>query len=83
MRHIKGLQVKAVDATAAGDAFAGALAVAYMRTGDLFQAANYANFVGALTVTELGAQTSLPTQKQVTDFICKTAGKKRTLRSID
>jgi ribokinase len=69
MEHVEGVKVKAVDATAAGDAFTGALAVSYLRIGSLYHAVRYANYVGALTVTKIGAQTSIPTKKQVDDFI--------------
>ncbi|NNM89207.1 MAG: ribokinase [Phycisphaerae bacterium] len=58
--------VHAVDTTAAGDAFNGALAVALAR-GDVSMAAavREACLVGALCATRLGAQPSLPTQRQV------------------
>ncbi len=58
--------VHAVDTTAAGDAFNGALAVALAR-GDvsLANAVREACLVGALCTTRLGAQPSLPTQRQV------------------
>ncbi len=69
MEHIGGLKVRAVDSTAAGDAFTGAFAVAFLETGNIYRAAGYANYVGAMTVTKIGAQTSIPTRKQVDDFI--------------
>lgn len=58
-------QVKAVDTTAAGDAFNGGLAVALARGMDLPEAIRFANHVGALAVTRLGAQPSLPTLAEV------------------
>jgi len=48
-------KVDAIDPTAAGDAFTGTLAKAYAETGDLVEAAKYANAAGALTCTKLGA----------------------------
>nr|WP_304213989.1 ribokinase [Fredinandcohnia onubensis] len=53
--------VVAVDTTAAGDAFAGALATALASGKNLQEATEFANAVGALTVTKKGAQASMPT----------------------
>ena len=61
--------VKVVDSTAAGDAFIGAFSVALLEGGGLEEAARFANAAGALTVTRLGAQTSIPTRKEVLDFL--------------
>ena len=61
--------VNAVDTTAAGDAFTAALAVEYLRTKDLIAACKYANIIGALAVTKFGAMSSLPTIKEVENFI--------------
>ncbi len=63
---ISGIPVKAVDTTAAGDAFAGALAVALAEGKDLPAAVRFANAAGALSVTRMGAQPSLPTRDDVT-----------------
>ncbi len=71
IEHIEGIKVKAVDSTAAGDVFTGAMAVSYLRTGSLAQAVKYANYAGALAVTKAGAQTSIPSKKQVEDFILR------------
>lgn len=58
-------QVEAVDTTAAGDAFNGGLAVALAKGSGLSEAILFANHVGALAVTRLGAQPSLPTRGEV------------------
>lgn len=68
---VKPFKVKSVDPTAAGDAFTGTLTKAFVETGDLVKAARYANAAGALTCTKLGAQPSLPTQKEIEDFLAK------------
>jgi ribokinase len=52
--------VHAVDTTAAGDAFAGALAVRLAAGAALGEAVRYANAAGALAATREGAQPSLP-----------------------
>ena len=64
-------KVDAVDPTAAGDAFTGTLAKAFVETGDLVEAAKYANAAGALTCTKLGAQPSLPTKEEIEAFLAK------------
>jgi len=69
MQRIPGFQVEAVDATAAGDAFNGGLAVALARGEPLERAVRYAHAVAALSVTRLGAQPSLPTADEVESFL--------------
>jgi len=69
IRHIRGVEVPAVDTTAAGDAFTAALALAWGNGRTIDQATTYANHVGALTVTRSGAQPSLPTRVEVEEFI--------------
>ena len=66
--HIPGRPVAAVDATAAGDAFNGALAVSLSEGGSLADAARFANAAAAISVTRLGAQPSLPTRFEIEDF---------------
>lgn len=61
-------RVTAVDTTAAGDAFCGALAVALGEGKRLAAAAEFAVKAAALSVTEPGAQPSLPSRKAVEDF---------------
>ena len=58
---VPGYKVEAADSTAAGDAFNGALAAALASGQSLDEAVRQANLVGALSVTRLGAQPSLPT----------------------
>ncbi len=60
--------VTAVDTTAAGDAFAGALATALVCGKNLREATEFANTVGALTVTKKGAQASMPTLEETREF---------------
>ena len=57
---VPGFPVTAVDTTAAGDAFAGALAVRLASGADLAEAVRFANAAGALAATQAGAQPSLP-----------------------
>lgn len=58
-----------VDATAAGDCFNGALAVALARQQPLLEAARFAQASAALSVTKRGAIPSLPTRDEVETFL--------------
>lgn len=72
-------RVEALDSTAAGDAFSGGLACALARGVSLGEAVEYASLVGALSVTKLGAQPSLPTEEEVRRFLSgPQAGSQRT-----
>ena len=66
--HFPARSVEVVDTTAAGDAFTAAMSIRYLQTGNLREAIPYGNLVGALTVTRLGAQPSLPTASEVEAF---------------
>ena len=59
---------EAVDSTAAGDAFNGGLAFALARGLTLKDAVREAALVGALSVTKMGAQPSLPTADELAQF---------------
>jgi len=61
--------VESVDATAAGDAFNGGLAYAIASGKDLREAIKFGNAVGALTVTKMGAQPSMPTRDELNKFL--------------
>jgi ribokinase len=63
--HVAGRRVKAVDTTAAGDAFSGALAVAIGEGQEFRDAVRRAVAASALAVTRMGAQSSLPTRAEV------------------
>jgi len=66
--HVPAREVEVVDTTAAGDAFAGGLAVALLRGYPIREAVRYATCAGTLATTVLGAQTSLPSERQVRAF---------------
>ncbi|HEY8737670.1 MAG TPA: ribokinase [Candidatus Dormibacteraeota bacterium] len=58
--HVEPFHVTAVDSTAAGDAFVGALAVALSDGIEVPQALRLANAAGAGAASKAGAQSSLP-----------------------
>ncbi|WP_229496586.1 ribokinase [Massilia polaris] len=77
-RFVPAVKVKAVDTTAAGDTFVGALTVAIGRGLDLDDAVTQAQHAAALTVTRMGAQTSIPTRAELHEFIQSTHGREVT-----
>ncbi len=68
-KTIDAFQVKAVDATGAGDAFDGAFLSRYLRQADPFAAARYANAAAALSVQGYSAVAPLPRQAEVEAFL--------------
>ena len=63
------LEVKAIDATAAGDAFTAAMTVRLLESGSLEEAVRYGNVSGTLAVSKFGAQPSLPTREEAESFL--------------
>ena len=75
MEYVAGIKVRAIDTTAAGDAFTGALAVKMAEGKTIREAALFANYVAALSVTKMGAQSSMPTRQAVESFIKNTVSR--------
>lgn len=67
--HVGPFKVNAVDSTAAGDAFCGALCAAIVRGSSLPEAVAYANAAGALATTKLGAEPSLPRAGEIEQLL--------------
>lgn len=65
IRLIPAPSVEAVDTTAAGDVFNGALAVALTEGKTLENAVEFACMVAAVSVTKIGAQSSIPYRNQL------------------
>ena len=63
--RVKALPVTAVDATAAGDTFVGYLSASLARGESLKAAIELANRASAITVTQMGAQASIPKRGDV------------------
>ena len=68
-RLVPGFKVKALDATAAGDIFNGALAVALGEGKQIDNAVRFANAAAAISVTRLGAQPSAPMRHEIDHFL--------------
>ncbi|MEI6072247.1 MAG: ribokinase [Verrucomicrobiae bacterium] len=67
--HVPAFPVTAVDTTAAGDSFCGALGVAVLEGLPLSEAARFATAAAALSVTRFGAQPSIPTRSEIDCFL--------------
>jgi ribokinase len=63
--RIPPFRVKVADTTAAGDAFTGALAVAWGEGRDVVDAVRWANAAGAACVRKVGASNSLPSRADI------------------
>jgi ribokinase len=72
-KHFPACKVDAVDPTAAGDAFTAALTLDLAAGKGIEEAIAFANCAGALAVTKLGAQPSLPTRKEVEALAARVA----------
>ena len=65
---IPGYSVKAVDTTAAGDVFNGALATALSGKKSLREAVDFAQRAAAISVTRMGAQPSAPMLDEIINY---------------
>jgi len=66
---IPACKVQAVDTTAAGDCFVGAIAVEISNGKTIQAAAEFASAAAAISVTRVGAQPSLPKYDEVVQFM--------------
>jgi ribokinase len=63
--RVPAFPVEVADTTAAGDAFTGALAVAWAEGRDLVEAVRWANAAGAASVRKIGASNALPERSEI------------------
>jgi len=68
-KHFPAFKVKAVDTTAAGDVFNGAFAVGLAEGRSLEDAVIFGMAAAAISVTRLGAQSSIPSRQEVEEFL--------------
>ncbi len=69
---ITAYELRAVDATGAGDAFTGGLAVDLAAGRELAESCKFACAAGALATTKAGAQPSMPRLYEVADLIARS-----------
>ncbi len=74
MEEIAAPRVDAVDTTGAGDAFCGALAVAWGEGREIVDAIRWASAAGAVAVRRLGASNALPRRKAIEELYEQTYG---------
>lgn len=67
--HVPAFQIHAVDTTAAGDTFVGALSARYRGPDSLESAARFASAAAALACTRMGAQSSIPSASGVVELL--------------
>ncbi len=77
---VPACRVKAVDSTAAGDAFNAGLAVALMEGASMEEAGRFATAVAGLSTTRYGAQPSMPQRSAVDALVPLTFGAPRKRR---
>ena len=65
LKIIPTYKTKVVDTTAAGDSFTAALALEYKRSGDIYKACDMGNKAGAIAVSRMGADASMPTVEDI------------------
>ncbi len=56
---------KVVDTTAAGDCFTAAMALEYVRSGDIYAACDMGNRAGSIAVSRMGAASSMPRAEEL------------------
>jgi len=69
--RMKAFRVKAVDSTAAGDAFMGGFACGLAEGKTIQEVLEFASAAGSLATTKLGAQPSLPFRKELEMFLSR------------
>ena len=67
--HVPAFTVQVRDSTAAGDTFNAGLAVALAQGKPIQEALRFASAAAAISVTRLGAQASVPTRREVDEFL--------------
>ncbi len=63
--HEPARKVKAVDSTAAGDTFTAGIVVSLLEGKDMSESIRFATVASSITVTRMGAQTSIPSREEV------------------
>ena len=65
LKILPAFKSKVVDTTAAGDCFTAAMALEYIKSGDIIKACEMGNKAGSIAVSRLGAENSMPTAQEI------------------
>lgn len=65
LKFFSAFESKVVDTTAAGDCFTAALALEYVKSGNIEKACITGNKAGSIAVSRLGAENSMPTVEEI------------------
>jgi ribokinase len=65
MHHIRAAKVEAIETTGAGDSYIGAFACQLLQEHSAEEAAGFASHAAGFTVTKIGAQTAMPTSREL------------------
>ncbi len=65
LKILPSYPAKVVDTTAAGDCFTAAMALEFMRSGDIYSACDLGNRAGSIAVSRMGAASSMPTVEEI------------------
>lgn len=68
IKIIPSYKTKVVDTTAAGDCFTAAMALEYVKSGDIYSACDIGNKAGSISVSRMGADASMPTLNDILNF---------------
>ncbi len=68
LRIIPAYKGEVVDTTAAGDCFTAAMALEFIRSGDIHLACDVGNKAGCIAVGRMGADASMPTAEDILNF---------------
>lgn len=68
LKFLPAYPSKVVDTTAAGDCFTAAMALEFMRSGDIIAACEMGNRAGSIAVSRMGADASMPTADEIMNF---------------
>lgn len=71
VQYVTAFKVETLDSTAAGDTFCGALAAELSRGHNWDESLKFATAASAICVTRMGAQPSIPSEKEVREFLSK------------
>ena len=69
VQHVPAFMMEALDTTAAGDTFCGALAAELSRGHEWEETLKFATAASAICVTRMGAQPSIPSEEEVREFL--------------